>query len=158
MTFGKQVLTTAVLAAAILFTQGSSFLIAALCPHLRPQVTEETHCGPQPSEDSKSERLVHELAHHEKSERGSRPHADTIALGLPKGFCSHCSVHSSKTSGTAVLRLQEAAKRTFDLLIPAPVTGVVAVMVSPNAVVASRAHGPPGQPKPRHILLNIFRI
>ena len=93
-------------------------------------------------------------------ERGlaSQSSPNAFALGQPNDQCSHCAVHSRTTPNTASLRQAEAAKRSVDLNIPHPVSRVAAVAASPVAILTSRAHGPPGETTPRHILINIFRI
>lgn len=88
----------------------------------------------------------------------SQPNPEAFALDQPIGPCSHCAVHSRTTPNAVSLRETEAAKRSVDLSIPLHSSRVAQVAVSPVAVLTSRAHGPPGEAIPRHILINIFRI
>ena len=152
----RRFVTTIGLVAAIFFSQGSSFLIAALCPHLQPELT---HCKTQTTEDSMSH---HDMGHVQvqqmKAEFSPQPVAGGVALGRPKGLCLHCSVHSRTTSNAAALGGTEAAKRAYDLTIPVQAERLVSEAAFPSTVVPSRAHGPPGGQTPRHILINIFRI
>jgi len=91
-------------------------------------------------------------------EPATQPDSNAYALGEPIDACSHCAVHSRTTPNTVSLRATEAAKRSIDFNIPLNVSEVAPAIVSPVAVLTSRAHGPPGEARPKHILINIFRI
>jgi hypothetical protein len=149
----KRFLATTVLAVALLFSQGGTFLVAALCPHLQSGMAS---CETQLTDVSMS----HEDMGHMRMEHDtpSNPGPNTVALGQPIGPCSHCAVHSRTTPNTASLREMEVAKRSADLNIPLEFSIAGPVTLSPVSVVPSRAHGPPGDPAPRYILINIFRI
>jgi len=154
----KRFLATTVLATALLFSQGGSFLIAALCPHFSSGMAscETQISAPTMShEDMGQEHMGHMEM---ESEPASHPSADVAALDQPMSPCSHCAVHSRTNPNTASLKQAEAAKRSIDLNIPLQVSKVAPVAASPVPVLISRAHGPPGDPTPRHILINIFRI
>jgi hypothetical protein len=157
-TMHKRFLATSVLATALLFSQGSSFLIAALCPHLRSGMAL---CEMQQSAPTMS----HEDMGHEDmgdmqmgQEPASQANANVAALDQPIIPCSHCAVHSRTTLNVASLKQAEAAKRSVDLDVPFQDSRVAPDAASPVQVLASRAHGPPGEPSPRYILINIFRI
>jgi hypothetical protein len=83
---------------------------------------------------------------------------DTAAFEQPSDLCPHCAVHSGTTPNIASLREKEVAKRSFGLSTPVQAPKVVPVSAATVSVLNSRAHGPPGNPTPRHILINIFRI
>jgi hypothetical protein len=154
----QRFLTTIVLATALLFSQGGSFLIAALCPHLRSGMAS---CESQLSAPTMShEGMAHEQMGHMEMEQeaASQPDADVASISKPISPCSHCVVHSSTSPNTASLRQAEAARRSVDLNIPLQVSRVAPVEASPVAVLASRAHGPPGEFTPRYILINVFLI
>lgn len=152
----KRFLTATGLAAAILFSQSSNFLIAALCPHLQP---EATHCKAPAAESLMSHHDIGQAqVHRSKTEPRTKPVASQVTLGVPKGLCSHCSLHSQTTSNAGTLRGTAPVQRTNDLTIPVSGPAPVSVAASPIAVVPSRAHGPPGNQTSRHILINIFRI
>ena len=149
----KRFLVTTVLAAALLFSQGGNFLIAALCPHLRSGMAS---CETKLNEPTIShEDMGHMGMEHEAA---ATPASDAVALGQPNGPCSHCAVHSRTTPNTASLRETEAAKRSGDLNVPLAVSRHILVPTSASPVLTSRAHGPPGEAIPRHLLLNVFRI
>ncbi len=149
----KRFLATTVLATALLFSLGGSFLVAALCPHLQSGMAS---CEAQLAKPTMShEDMGHMGMGHESA---SNLNSDASAFGQPTKPCSHCAVHSRTNPNTASLRATEAANRSVDLNIPLNFSRVAPVTVSPAAVLTSRAHGPPGDSTPRHILINIFRI
>lgn len=149
----KRFLATTFLATALLFSQGGNFLVGALCPHLRSGMAS---CGTQLAEPTMShEGMGHMGMSHESA---PNPDPDAVALGQPMVPCSHCAVHSGTNPNTASLRETEAVKRSFNLNTPHSFPGVPPVSVPPVSVLTSRAHGPPGERAPRHILISIFRI
>ena len=152
----KRFLTITVLTAAFLFSQGGPLLVAALCPHLQ---TGMATCETPSAKASMSHEDMGHGGHMEmESEPATQPDSNASSLGQPIDACSHCAVHSRTTPNAVSLRATEAAKRSIDFNIPLNVSGVAPAIVSPVAVLTSRAHGPPGQARPRHILINIFRI
>lgn len=152
----QRFLATTVLATTLLFNQGGTFLVAALCPHLRSGMAS---CEMQVSNPVMShEDMGHMGDMQMEHEAASHPTGDAFAPGQPIGPCSHCAVHSRTNSNAASLRVTEAIKRSVDLSTPLPVSRVAPVTLSSVPVVTSRAHGPPGESTPRHILINVFRI
>ena len=155
VTMHKRFAATTVLAVALLFSQGGNFLIASLCPHLRSSMAS---CESQLAEPSMSHEDMGHMQTPSKERTGTEQNSDGIALGQPTGECTHCAVHSRTTSNAVSLRDAEASKRSGDLAIPLTFSRVVTVAASPVALLASRAHGPPGEQSSRYILINIFRI
>ncbi len=152
----KRFLATTILATALLFSQGGTLLVAALCPHLQSGMAS---CETKRAGGSMSHEDMGHMGHMEmKPEPASQPTSDAFAIDQPIGSCSHCAVHSRTTPNAVSLRETEAAKRSVDLSIPLHSSSVAQVAVSPVAVLTSRAHGPPGEATARHILINIFRI
>ncbi len=156
----KRFLATTVVTTALLFSQVGSFLVAALCPHLQSGMAS---CETQASASAGGhEGMSHEdmghMDHAEMEHEHASPNPDALALGQPIGPCPHCAVHSRKNRNTASLSETEAAKRSADLHIPLDVSRIAPVSFAAVPVLGSRAHGPPGDPTPRHILINIFRI
>lgn len=148
---GKRTLSAIVLAAAMVVSLSSTFLIAALCPHMRP---EAMHCIAQSAEKSMSN---HDAGH--KQVHPSLLSAkDRFAVGEPNEQCGHCSLHSLPVSPLATLRRTTAAQGTYDLAIPTSSTQLESLAPSPIAIVPSRAHGPPGGQTSKYILINILRI
>jgi hypothetical protein len=146
-------LATTVLAAALLFSQGGNFLVAALCPHLR---SETVSCDIAPAETT----LSHEDMGHAGMDHPSElnPDPTAVAVGHGNGSCSHCAVHKGNNPSPASFREIEAPKRFAGLSIPLDYSLVAPVMVGPAAVLNSRAHGPPGESTTRYILISVFRI
>ena len=91
-------------------------------------------------------------------ESASTPDPNAVALGEPIGLCSHCAMHSRTVPPAVSLREIEASKRSGTFVIPDALPQVVSVEMRYLAIFTSRAHGPPGETTPRHILINIFRI
>jgi hypothetical protein len=152
----KRFLAISGLTASLLFTQGGYFLVAAFCPHLRSGMAS---CETVRAEPPMSHEDMGHMGHMEmQHEPASQPNPDALALGQPTGPCSHCAVHSRRIPTTVSLRETEGVKRSGDLNIPLNSSRVAPVSVSPVAVLTSRAHGPPGEAIPRHVLINIFRI
>ncbi len=151
----KRFLAITVLTAALLFSQGGHLLVAALCPHLGAGMAS---CETLPAKASMSHEDMGHGGHMEmESEPATQPDPSASSLGQPIDACSHCAVHSRTTPNAVSLRATEVAKRSIDFNIPLTVS-VAPAIVSPVAVLTSRAHGPPGEARPRHILINIFRI
>lgn len=152
----KRILVTTVLAVGLLFSQGGTLLVAALCPHLQSPAAS---CEPPQESAAMSHEDMGHMGHMEMAaEPASQPDYDAFALSQPVDPCSHCAVHSRTTQTIASLRATEAAKPSVDLNIPLEVSKVAPVAASPVAVLTSRAHGPPVETTARHILINIFRI
>lgn len=158
----KQFSAITILAVALVFSQGGSFLVAALCPHLRSGVKS---CNPHVAEPAVSHHEAmshHDMGHMQmdsmEHETASNSNSREAALGRPIELCAHCAVHSRTPSNAISLRDSEAAKRAGDLTVPITVWKVIPVAASAVAALDSSAHGPPGEHTPRHILINIFRI
>ncbi len=151
----KQFVPITLLAVALLFGQGGNFLVASLCPHLSSAMAS---CETQLAEPSMSHEDMGHLHNKSTERKATEEKPGQIALGQPTGECTHCAVHSRTTSNAVSLRDGEAAKRSGDLTVPLALSRVVPVAASPVALLASRAHGPPGEQSSRYILINIFRI
>ena len=157
----KRFLATTVITTALLFSQGGSLLVAALCPHLQSGMAscEAEASASKGGHEGMSHGDMGHMGHAEmKHEHGSRANPDALALTQPVDPCQHCSVHSRKNQNTVSLRETEAAKRSTDLYIPLEFSQIARLSVGAVPVLTSRAHGPPGDSTRRHILINIFRI
>ena len=151
----KRSLATTVLGVALLFSQGGSFLIAALCPHLR---SGRVSCNKHDAESTMSHDEMGNMAMDSTDKSASNPDPNAVAVGEPIGLCSHCALHSRTAPPAASLREIEASKRSGTFAIPDAVPQVVSVETPYPAILTSRAHGPPGETIPRYVLINIFRI
>jgi hypothetical protein len=155
-TMHKRVVTPIVVGVALLFSQEATVLIAMLCPHLR---SPGASCFTEMPESATS----HEHMDHMEMDPGEgEPIADQnvqgIALDQPVKTCPHCALHWRSSSNLFSLRETETAKRTNNVCVPSIVSSVVSVPQFLVAKLTARAHGPPGELTPRHILINIFRI
>ena len=158
----KRFVATTVLGIALLFSQGGNFLVAALCPHLQSGTAS---CETQKADPEMSHENMGHAGHMatepeiaSKPYPDTDPHSNSAAIGKQHGPCSHCAVHSNTSPKAVSLRETESAKRVTGLSIPLQVSKVAPITASPVAVLTSRAHGPPGKPPARYILINIFRI
>jgi hypothetical protein len=162
ITITKRLLFTTVLAAALVFSQGGRVLVAALCPHLQSGMVK---CETQPASAQATPEHMGEMGQGEHSAHSqmepkpaTEPDPDGIALSQPIDPCSHCAIHSSTGLTLASFKGVEGARRSLDLSVALHYSSVSPVSLAPVAVLSSRAHGPPGQAVPRHILINSFRI
>jgi len=152
----KRFLANVVLAVAFLFSQGGNFLIASLCPHFGSGLGS---CEMQVTQPAVSdEHLDHMQMESTETESTPEQSAEANALGQPTEPCKHCAVHSGSAPDASSLRVAEAAKRSGHLTLPLTVSRVASVPASFVPILSARAHGPPGELTPRHILINIFRI
>lgn len=158
----KRLVSTVVLGIALLFSQGANVLVAALCPHLRsPAIscitqTPEPEVSHEHTDHMEMDSTESESASEEPSDAGET--SERFALTEPTGACPHCAMHSRSNSNPASFRELETAKRASHLNTPLLVAPIVVEHESAAPVVASRAHGPPGDQLPRHVLINVYRI
>ena len=151
----KRCLAIIVLGVALLFSQGGSFLIAALCPHLR---SGQVSCHKQRAESTMSHDEMGNMVMDSTDESAFNPDPNAVAVGEPNGQCSHCALHSRTTPPAASPGEIKASKRSGSFAVPDAVPQAVSVEMSYPAILTSRAHGPPGETTPRYVLINIFRI
>jgi hypothetical protein len=131
------------LGAALFFSESSSVLLAALCPHLSASKHVCDMSGAQLAMDHS------QTAHHDSSE----------AIGYGDEPCPHCVIHSRPDLNSVMVRSAEGVKRSADFYIPDNVSVVTPVTPVIIALLTPRDHGPPGKAgRPRHILINTFRI
>ena len=150
-------------------------LAAAFCPHLGSTraccLKQATHSSPSLNEmhdrdmsDMQMDMQADMPA--ESTEEASprqvvltevEPDRDVSALELPAETCAHCLNHSQLPLGSFALRETESAKRCADLTAPRG-KQQVSLATLPNLILEPREHAPPGEPSPRHILINVFRI
>jgi hypothetical protein len=87
----------------------------------------------------------------------AEPDRDVSAFELPLETCAHCLNHSQLPLSSFALRETESAERCADLTAPQAVQQV-SFATLPSLPLEPREHAPPGEPSPRHILINVFRI
>lgn len=149
------------LAVTVLFSQGGGSLIVALCPHL---TSVQASCHSNVSELKMAHDHIDGMVMGETDSMASmeepipNPDPNALAMGQPGGWCPHCSVHAPTTPNAASFREVESLKRPGAVAVPDAAQPEVTPAESCADFLTSRAHGPPGNTTPRHILLNIFRI
>lgn len=146
----KRFAATTVLGAILLFGQGANVLVAALCPHLQSPAAS---CIAHEAESAAS----HEHLNHIDGESGLYETAATD-LNQPVESCPHCAMHSGSDSGPISLKETATANRAGDINIPLVDESGIFGVRSTVSVVVSRAHSPPADQLPRHILINVYRI
>ena len=153
----KRFLATTVIALALVFSQIGTFIVAALCPHVTSKVVScETQAAPTESDETMAW-----IDMQMESTESLPNHAEgnaALATAEPTGSCKHCALHSRTSPNKTSLRESNTPQRSVDLTISLPVADVTLAPKFPSAVRPARAHGPPGNETPRHVLINIFRI
>ncbi len=173
----RRFLTIGLVAAALLFSQGGGFLIAALCPHLR---SETSTCDQVSSRHEPDNHQVSnagtEHAHHVvpdyhvpehrihggndalKSQFFADQDKQLTAFGLPSQSCDHCVVHSTPGTFAFSWKESEMPKQTVGGASPTTACQIAPVSNVGVSLLATLAHGPPGESRSKHILINVFRI
>ena len=152
----KRLFSTTFLSVALLFAQGGSFVIAALCPHLRTGIMRCDMPPPEP-------RMDHHHMTDMQMDRESNElllNSDAPAFDRSTETCTHCSVHSGTPSSSFFsARHIEASKRSTDLTIPLlfnATSGPTVIQLTER--LTARSHSPPGETVSRYILIDVFRI
>ena len=155
----KRLTITSLLGLALLFSQGGVLLIAALCPHLRLAVRVCSMPNNEPEMDHS------QMAHHDMDQGtlllSTTGDANASELAPSEGArpCSHCAISASSNATVASLRTAEITKRSAALNVSQSNAVPPSLALSDVAVLTPRDHGPPGEAsRPRHVLLNTFRI
>ena len=140
----KRFVTTAIIALAVLFSQGGGSALAAICPHLR-SLNNSCH-ETQPQEV---------VANHHELERAKGDAFDSIDSGAA---CNHCAVHSRTKRDDSTLQPANTSQRANDLTISTSASAVAPASFSKTIAWMAKAHGPPRGCGPLHLLNNVFRI
>lgn len=150
----RRLFSSTFLSVVLLFAQGGSFLIAALCPHLRAEVMR-CDVGAQDSP----------TGHHHMADMEMDPQAgeslingDASAIDRPVGSCAHCAVHSRTTSTFFAVRHVEAITRVSEQAVALVFETPGFMVIQASERFTGRSHGPPGNKLSRHVLISIFRI
>ena len=138
----KRFVATAIIALAVLFSQGGGSALAALCPHLR-SLTNSCH-----------ETQAHEVSHHEV-DRVEGDAFDSTDFSAP---CNHCAVHSRSKRDDSTSQPANTSQRASDLTISISDAVTVPLSLSKTIAWTAKAHGPPRTSGPLHVLNNVFRI
>lgn len=152
----KRFLATTFLAITLILGQSANVLVAALCPHLQSnQPSCET---PSAQTEGNHHDMHHMVAEQETAGFFGSTAIEIEALVHSNGRCSHCAVHSRESGSTASLQRSYFAKSSHELTLTVNQSLDRPIAVSEALNLTSRAHGPPGDERSRHILISVFRI
>lgn len=141
----RRFLATAIIALAVLFSQGGGSALAAMCPHLRSLNNNPCH-----------EMQAQEVTdNHHELERAEGVAFDSTDLALA---CNHCAVHSRTKRDDSTLQPGNASQRASDLTLSMPESVACPSSLAKTIAWVAKAHGPPRASGPLHILNNVFRI
>lgn len=152
----KRFLATTFVAIALIVGQSANVLVTAFCPHLQSnQPSCET---PSVQTEGDPHDMDHMVMEQEPAGFSESTAVEIAALVHSNGRCSHCAFHSRESGSTATLQRSYLAKSCHELTLTMsqPLDRPIAVSEALN--LASRAHGPPGGGRSRHILISLFRI
>src|SRR6267143_7133475 len=182
----RRPLSTIVLLAAVLLSSWNNVIAAAFCPRYlsnhacssKPisqeskQVKRKFTCHHDMSQMEKGDMQMDEtemesVADVNTSENsipegrliriGTEAFAENVVTDLSAEPCGHCWMHSQPPSATATLVAIDPSKRFVETSAP-PADFVAALPSAFTIPILPLEHGPPGDPSPRHVLINIFRI
>lgn len=141
----RRFLAATILALAVLFSQGGGLVLAAICPHLRAQHGASCH-------ENTQKKVVH---HQEMAPAGD---AEVFQSEETAVSCNHCAIHSRTKRDDSALQPTNTLQRESDppVLISFRLVEPASVLTAP--AWSTRAHGPPLDTGPLHLLHNVFRI
>ncbi len=140
----RRFVATTIIALADLFSQGGGSALAAICPHLR---SLSNSCHEMQAQET--------AATHHDVESAQGDAFETTDSAAP---CNHCAVHSRTKRDDSTLQPANASQRASDLATPiSPSVTIPPSLLKTSAWVA-KAHGPPRDTGPLHLLNNVFRI
>ena len=152
----RRYLATTSVALALLLGQSANVLVAAFCPHLR---SDQPSCDIPPVQAAGDHHGTdHVVMEQEAAEHFGSTAEESAAFVHSNGSCGHCAVHSRESGSTASLQRSYFASSSHELLLAVNHSLDRPIFVSEALNPTSRAHGPPGGVRSRHILISVFRI
>lgn len=149
-------LATTFVALALILGQSANVLTAAFCPHVRfNQPSCET---PSVQTEGDHHNMDHMVMEQETGRPSNSTAAESVTLAPSNGPCNHCAVHSRETGSTASLQRSYFANSLHESMPTVNHSLERPIFVSEALNLSSRAHGPPGGVRPRHILISVFLI
>jgi hypothetical protein len=151
--------------AAFLLSSWSNVIAASFCPHY----SVRDFAIKQPVEQNSpadSAPCHHEMAQMDMDgESQSKTHASTTdtprpapaVLELPNEPCGHCWMHSQPSSGNGTVVAPSSLSQSAAVDAP-PLDTAIALPLTFIIPITPVEHGPPGISRPRHVLINVFRI
>lgn len=145
----RRFLAATILALAVLFSQGGGLVLAAICPHLRAQHGASCH-------ENKHENSAH--YHHMGHEMAPAGGDEVFESEETAISCNHCAIHSRTKRDDSALQSTSILQRESD-----PPASISFHVVEPQSLLSTpawstKAHGPPVDTGPLHLLHNVFRI
>ncbi|MCA1576770.1 MAG: hypothetical protein LC794_05325 [Acidobacteria bacterium] len=140
----RRFVATAFIALTVVFSQGGGSALAAICPHLR---SLNTACHEMQTQEVN--------ANHHEVERANGHAFDRTDSTAP---CNHCAVHSRTKRDDSTLQPANTSQRASDLTISMPGSVAGPPPLSKAIAWVAKAHGPPRDAGPLHLLNNVFRI
>src|SRR5215211_4720016 len=140
----RRFVTAAIVALALLISQGGGSALAAICPHLR---SLSNTCHEMPAQQVVDHHHEFEVV---KSDAFDSTDSDTA--------CNHCVVHSRTKRDDSTLQPANASQRASDLTVSIPTSVAGPASLSKTIAWRAKAHGPPRGSGPLHLLNNVFRI
>lgn len=152
----KRFLATTFVAIALIVGQSANVLVTAFCPHLQ---SNQPSCE-TPSVQTKGDHhnMDHMVMEQETAGFSGSTAAEIAALVHSSGRCSHCAFHSRENGSTTSLQRSYFAKSSHELTLAVSHSLDRPIFISEALNLSSRAHGPPGGGRSRHILISVFRI
>ena len=150
----RRLFSSTFLSVVLLFAQGGSFLIGALCPHLRAEVVR---CDAGAQDSTTGHHHMPDMETDPQAE-GSLLNGDASAVDRPLGSCAHCAVHSRTPSTFFAVRHVEAITRVSEQAVALVFETPEFMVIQAPGRFTARSHGPPGNKLSRHLLISIFRI
>jgi hypothetical protein len=152
----KRFLAITFLVITLILGQSANVLVAALCPHLQSnQPSCET---PSVKTEGDHHDMDHIVMEQETAGFSGSTAVEMAALVHSSGRCSHCAVHSRESGSTASLQRSYFAKSSHELTLTVNQSLDRPIHVSEVLNLPSKAHGPPGGGRSRHVLVSVFRI
>lgn len=134
-----------IVALAVLFSQGSGLVFAAICPHLRPQ---------QPDNSCHTDSGSVVTKHHGSDEAKG----DVFEVREPDVRCNHCVVHSRTKREELLLQQTNTPQRTAEDKAAVPVVKIESPSCFKPVAWSAKVKSPPGHGAPLYLLVNVFRI
>ena len=152
----KRFLATTFVAIALIVGQSANVLVTAFCPHLQSnQPSCET---PSAQTEGGHHDMDHMVMEHETTGSSGSTALEIGVLVHSNGQCGHCAVQSRESGSTASLQRSYFSKSSHEITLTVNQSLDRPRAVSEVLNLPSRAHGPPGGGRPRHILISVFRI
>jgi hypothetical protein len=134
-----------IVALAVLSSQAGGSVLAAICPHLRSP--HNASCNEAPPNTS--------VVHHQMDNANGDAVFETEETAAS---CNHCAVHSRTKRDDSARQSTDSVQRASDPSVADAFSAAGPPSLVRTVTWFARAHGPPGNAGPLHLLLKVFRI